>query len=76
MLFTDNTNLFCSDSNIRTLFETANQGLSQINDWFFANKLSLNAGKTEYMLFHKLTDQENVPLKVPSLQLHDNIIEI
>ena len=42
VLFTDDTNLFCSDNNIRTLFETANQELSKINDWFLANKLSLN----------------------------------
>ena len=27
------------------------------------------------MLFHKLTDQENIPLKLPLLQLNDNIIE-
>ena len=27
------------------------------------------------MLFHKLTDQENIPLKLPSLQLDGNIIE-
>ena len=32
VLFVDDTNLFCSDSNIRTLFEIANQELSQIND--------------------------------------------
>ena len=57
VLFEDDANLFCSGNNIRTLFETANQGLSQINDWFLANKLSLNVGKTKYMLFHKPTDQ-------------------
>ena len=39
VLFTDDTNLFYSDNNIRTLFETANQELSQINDWFLTNKL-------------------------------------
>ena len=44
VLFADDTNLFCSDNDIRTLFETANQGLSQTNDWFLANKLSLNVG--------------------------------
>ena len=27
------------------------------------------------MLFHKLTDQESIPLKLPSLQLDGNIIE-
>ena len=75
VLFADDTNLFCSDNNIRTLFETANQELSQINDWFLANKLSLNVEKTKYMLFHKCIDQENIPLKLPLLQLNSNIIE-
>ena len=40
VLFADDTNLFCSDNNMRTLFETANQELNQINDWFLANNLS------------------------------------
>ena len=65
VLFTDDTNLF----------ETANQELSQINDWFLANKLSLHVEKTKYMLFHKVTGQENTPLKLPSLQLNGSIIE-
>ena len=72
VLFADNTNLFCSDNNIRTLFETAKQELSQIIDWFLANKLSLNVEKTKYMLFHKCIDQENIPLKLPLLQLKDH----
>ena len=42
VFFTDDSNLFCSENNVRTLFETANQELNQINDWFFANKLSQN----------------------------------
>ena len=75
VLFADDKNLFCSDNNIRTLFVTANQRLSQINDWFLANKLSLNVGKTKYMLFHKFKDQENIPSKLSSLQLKGNIIE-
>ena len=75
VLFADDTNLFCSDNNMRALFETANQELSQVNDWFLANKLSLNVEKTKYMLFHKLTDQENIPLKLPLLKLNRKIIE-
>ena len=27
------------------------------------------------MIFHKLIDQENIPLKLPSFQLNGNIIE-
>ena len=70
VFFAGNTNLFCSDSNISTLFVTANQELSQINDWFLANKLSLNIEKTKYMLFNKCIEQENIPLKLPLLQLN------
>ena len=40
-----------------------------------ANKLYLNVEKTKHMFFHKLTDQDNIPLKLPSLQLNGNIIE-
>ena len=75
VLFANDRKLFCSNNNIRALFETGNQELNQINDWFLANKLPLNGEKTKYMLFHKLTDQENIPLKLPSLQLDGNIIE-
>ena len=28
------------------------------------------------MLFHELRDQENIPLKLPSLQMNGNIVEI
>ena len=62
VLFADDTNLFCSDNNRRTLFETANQELGQIKDWVLANKLSLNVEEPKYMLFHKCIDQENIPL--------------
>ena len=74
VLFADYINLLCSDGNTRILFETANQELNQINDWFLGNKLSLNAEETKYMLFHKLRDQDNTPLKLPSLQ-NANITE-
>ena len=73
--FANNTDLFCSDSDIRTVFEIANKELGQISDWLLVNKLSLNVEKTKYMLFCKLTDQENIPSKLPPLQLNGNIIE-
>ena len=34
-----------------------------------------NVEKTRYTLFHKCIDQENIPLKLPLLQLNSNIIE-
>ena len=59
-----------NNNNNRALFETSNQELSQIYDRFLAKILSLNVEKSKYMLFHELTDQENIPLKLPSLRLN------
>ena len=51
-MFADDTNLFYSHSNIDTLFKTVNKELNYINEWFKANKLSLNISKTKYTFFH------------------------
>ena len=59
-----------NNNNNRALFETSNQELSLIYDRFLTKIISLNLEKTKYMLFHKLTDQENIPLKLPSLRLN------
>ena len=49
ILFADDTNLFYSHNNVKELFRTMNAELSHLNDWFCANKLSLNADKTKSM---------------------------
>ena len=53
IMFADYTNFFFEHSNINTLFRTVNDQLIKINEWFSANKLSLNVGKTKFSLFHK-----------------------
>ena len=44
--FADDTNLFFSNCDIPVLFATVNSELRIINQWFLANKLSLNVTKT------------------------------
>ena len=68
LIFVNNSAKVLHDD-MRIFFETANQELDQINGWFLANKLSLIVETTKYTLFHKRTDQDNIPLKLPSLQL-------
>ena len=51
IMFADDTNLFYEHKELKTLFSLVNQELQKINEWFEANKLSLNVGKTEYSLF-------------------------
>ena len=46
IMFADDTNLFYSHNNIKILFKIANNEPEKISQWFKANKLSLNDGKT------------------------------
>ena len=53
IMFADDTNLFYSNQNKKTLFGTVNYELQEICGWFTANKLSLNGTKANYTLLHK-----------------------
>ena len=71
----DDTNLFFSQHDIKTLFDTVNNKLSKIRQWFIANRLSLNAGKNKYTFFHKNSAKDSRPLKLPNLQIANKTIE-
>ena len=58
----------------KVLFETVNKELRYVNEWFLANKLSLNAGKTKYLFFHKPNACDSIPLRLPIVNF--NNIEI
>jgi len=49
ILFADDTTVFYSHKNISTLSDTMNSELKEVSNWFKANKLSLNAKKTNLM---------------------------
>ena len=51
ILFADDTNLFSSGKDLKTLESTTNNELSNISLWLKVNKLSLNIKKTHYMIF-------------------------
>ena len=72
ILFADDTNIFYSHNNIKTLFENVNEELQKLHNWILANKLSLNLQKTKYSIFHKQGKCEDLPLKFPNLII-DNI---
>ena len=50
-MFADNTNLFYSHRDIKTLFSTVNAELQKVADWFTENRLSLSIKKTKYSFF-------------------------
>ena len=53
ILFADDTNILYSDSNIHDLISIINHELDTLYTWFSVNKLSLNASKTNCMIFGK-----------------------
>ena len=75
MIFADDTNLFYAEKNIKTLFETVNNELQKISQWFISNKLSLNVKKTKYFFFHKPSKKDNIPLALPKLCINNSQIQ-
>jgi hypothetical protein len=72
ILFADDTNLFHSSSNYATLFSQANQDLYFLNEWFKANKLSLNANKSVYIIFSKhKCKAENLNIKIGGIVIQE-----
>ena len=74
-MFADDTNIFITGNNIKSLFVTMNEELKLVNDWFRVNKLSLNESKTVYTLFHSSHQKDNIPLKIPLLKINNHDIK-
>ncbi len=53
ILFADDTTVFKSHKNLTDLYQFMNHDLKTLTDWFEANKLSLNTGKTNCILFKR-----------------------
>ena len=75
IMFADDTNLFISRNNVKEMFKMMNEEPEKFNVWFKANKLSLNADKNQIHTFHKSSQSENLPLKLPNLIMNNTIIE-
>jgi hypothetical protein len=51
ILFADDTTVYASSDNMNNLISIVEKDLHHLSDWFYANKLSLNICKTNYVLF-------------------------
>ena len=49
--FADDTSAFLSGKNLRNLEYTLNQELNLLKEWLLSNRLSLNAAKSQFMIF-------------------------
>ena len=50
-LFADDTKLLYADKDLKSLEETVNNELLKVSEWLNANKLTLNAKKSNYVIF-------------------------
>ena len=74
-MFTDDKNLLFTRKNIHCLFSDVNKELANINEWFVANKLSLNVEKTKYSFFHKPSKKDDISLQLPNLTINNRKIK-
>ena len=74
IMFADDTNLFFSAKDNKSLFRFMNEELKRFQTWFNANKLSLNVSKTKYSFFHPLSFTDNIPLLLPKLKINNTCI--
>ena len=82
ILYADDTTLIsplcsfshCSHNDMNYVSTMINLELTKIYDWLAVNKLSLNAAKTKFMLFHnyqKIINEDDIP----HLTINDTVIE-
>ena len=75
-LFADDTNLLYADRDINSLERVLNAELSKVQEWLVANRLTLNAKKSNFVIFHphqKKLDRD-VILKIFDIETNDFVL--
>ena len=70
-LFADDTSLICANNDLNKLEEEVNLKLSKVNLWLVHNKLTLNADKSNYIIFRPC---QKVLRFQPIIRIHDNTL--
>ena len=69
ILFADDTALYKTHRNLNYLRWSIEDDMSRLADWYKANKLSMNVGKTVCVLFHKNSIPITTSIKVDSMEI-------
>ena len=71
IIFADDTTIYTTGHDMQTLFNNMNEDLKQLSDWFKTNKLSLNIGKTNYIIFtlKQTTGHDELKLQIDNTQI-------
>ena len=76
ILFTDDTTVYSTSEDIPTLFNNVNLDLDSLTEWFRSNKLSLNVGKTNYVVFknNPRPVESNLNIKVGNIPIEHKML--
>ena len=69
ILFVDDTTIYMGHRNVNYLKWCMEQDLININDWFLANKLTLNLKKSCLVLFKKDNKKQSIPMKFQNIDI-------
>ena len=70
ILFTDDTNIFYADNNIKRLSDMVCSMLDKMSTWFAVNRFTLNISKkTNYMLFGNCMLSEDVVINIRNVNI-------
>ena len=69
ILYADDTKIFCSGEDILELCNRVTNELEKLHTWLIINKLSLNIGKTNFMIFTGMNIKEDVRLKIDGVNI-------
>ena len=72
LMYADDTSLFLSGQNLDTLITDFNCELSKYMQWMKVNKLMVNVGKTNWMIFKR--KRKTLPTDIPNLLLNGEIV--
>ena len=69
-LFADDTNLLYADRDINSLERVVNAELSKVQKWLVANKLTLNAKKSNFVIFHPYQKKLDRDVMIKIFDIH------
>ena len=72
-LFADDTSLLYADTNLKSFEKTVNSELLKVSDWLNANKLTLNAKRSDYVIFRPYQRKLNYSVNI---EMIDNYTQI
>ena len=74
IVFADDTTLFYSDKTNAETENTLNTELHKVSDWLAANKLSLNVGKSNFIIFSLGNKKKSLNILINNLPVSEKTV--